>query len=174
VPATVYDLGSVLLTLLEDHHRLVLWNVDRVYVTAGFHAEARSGASGRYIANSRYIDVFASVELEGRLGRVNFEVDLRLWVVERCKLLQRRRTSVDGNAARVGIGNKAVVDVWLFLAQGESLFGTDTRIFFDWASGNASIIYDLVLVCDEVDFCSGDGRSWRQVEVATLFLARRL
>ena len=83
-------------------------------------------------------------------------MNLALWMVERRELLQRRGTSIDGDAAGVGIGNEAVVDVRLFLLQGESLFGADARVLFDGPSGNAAIVYDLVLVCDEVHFRSRD------------------
>jgi len=172
VPATVYDLSAVLLTLLENHHRLVFWNVDGVDVAAGFDAEASAGASGGKVTNGRYVDVFTGVELEGRFRRVYFEVDLGLWVVERRKLLQGRRASVDGNAAGVCVGHKAVVNIGLFLAQGEGLLGADTGVFLDGSSGNTSVIHDLVLVCDEVDFSSGDGRSSRQVEVAICTLSK--
>jgi hypothetical protein len=47
---------------------------------------------------------------------MNFKVNLALWVVERSEFLQRQGASVNGDAAGVGVGNEAVVDVGLFFA----------------------------------------------------------
>jgi hypothetical protein len=87
LPASVDNLGTVLLTLLEERHRFVFRDIDSVDITTGLNAEARAGAPGGYISNSRDVDVFTSVELECWLSRVDFQVDLAFWVIERCQLL---------------------------------------------------------------------------------------
>lgn len=104
---------------------------------------------------------------------MDLEVDFALWVVEDRKLLQRQRTGVDGHAAGIGVDNKAVINVRLLLAKSESLLRTDTRVLFDGSCGDTSIVDNLVLVCNESDFCAGDRRSLGQVEVTRRVLASR-
>ena len=87
MPTAVHNLSAVLLTFLEYHHRLVLGDVDSVYVSARLDAETRTGAAGGQITNRRHVDVFSGVKLECWLGRVNFEMDFALRVVEGGKLL---------------------------------------------------------------------------------------
>lgn len=90
---------------------------------------------------------------------MDLEMDFALWVVEGRKLLQRQRPGVDGHAAGVGVDNKAVVNVGLLFAKSESLLRTDTGVLFDGSCGDAFTVDHLVLVCEEGDFCAGNGRS---------------
>lgn len=68
MPTAVYNLSAVLLAFFEHHHRLVLGDIDSVYVSAGFNAETRTGAAGGQITNRRHVNVLSSVELECWLG----------------------------------------------------------------------------------------------------------
>ena len=160
MPTTVHNLGAVLLTFLEYHHRLVLRDVDGVHVSAGLDTETRTRAAGGQVTNCGHINIFSSVELKSRFSRMDLEVDFALWVVEGRKLLQRQRSGVDGYATGVGVDNKAVINVGLLFAKSEGLLRADTGILFDGSCGYAFTVDNLVLVCEEGDLCAGDGRSF--------------
>lgn len=120
-PASVYDLGSVLLTLLQNHLRLVLRDVDGVDVATGLNAEPGACSPSWQVVDGWDIDVLARVELEPRFGGVDLEVNFALGVVRRNKLLEWRGPGVDWDVAAVGVGDEAVVDVRLLLVEGERL-----------------------------------------------------
>ena len=167
MPAAVHNLGAILFTFLEYHHRLVLGNVDGVYISTGLDAEARTGGPGRQVSHGGYINVFSRVKLECWLGRMDFEVDLGLRVVERGQLLHGQRARVKRYTAGVRVDNKAVINVGLLIAKREGLVGSNAGVVLDGPCRYASLVDDLVLVGDEGDFCAGDARTFGQVEVAS-------
>lgn len=80
-PALIDDPTPVHLPLLQHHLSLPLVPINRIDIPTGLNAEARSGTSGRGAPDGLNMDVFASVELEGGLGAVDFEMDLAFGMV---------------------------------------------------------------------------------------------
>lgn len=81
-PTLINSLRAVLLALLENHLVPVLRNVDCIDVTAGLDAETRAWFPGRNAIDFGNINEVTCVELEGRLGGGDFEVNLAVGMVE--------------------------------------------------------------------------------------------
>lgn len=154
------------MSLLENHLRLVLRDVDGVDVTTGLDTEAGARSPSRQVVYGWDINVLAGVELEAWLGGVDLEVDLALRVVRGNELLKGRRPRVDGDVATVGVGDEAVVDVGLLLTEREGLARADARVLLGGSGWDAAVIDHLVFVGDQGDLSASNRWLSGQVEVA--------
>lgn len=92
-------------------------------------------------------------------------MNLAVRVIERRNLVERRRASIDWDAAGVGVHNETVVNIWLLFAKCKDCLGTDVWIRFNWSGRDASVVDHLVLVGDQTDFCTSNGRCAGEIEV---------
>lgn len=94
LPCLVHSLAAKQLTLLQQNHGPPLRLVDRIHKPARFYTETSSLMVCRRTIDRWYINILASVELEGRLGAVHLEIQARACVAELRQAAQRQATSV--------------------------------------------------------------------------------
>lgn len=165
LPGLVHNSAPVRLSLLEHHLVLPLRDIDRVNPPPGLTAEAAAVAPRRRALDLGHVDVPAHVELERGLGAQHLEMDARLGVVGGEVEAQGLAAGVDGDGARVQVGEEAVVDVGLRLAKGEGLVGVDDGELGGAAGGDVVGVDGEVLVGWEGDDGAGVSLIAGEVEV---------
>lgn len=107
----------------------------------------------------------ASVELKGWFRRVNFKMNLALWVIKGCQLLQRFGPGVNGDIAGIGVDHEAVVDSRLLLAQSKRLLSGDTREIFNGSLGNEMLVNHKILGRLQCNLCTSDSGVSSEIKV---------
>ena len=110
-PCFVNVLRTIQIASLEQNLISPLRNVDGVDVSARFNAQACSWTSGGLMFCSLYVNVFAGVELEGRLSTEDVQMQASVWMKQRHLPLQSLRSCIDGDFGLLRIQNEAVVNI---------------------------------------------------------------
>jgi hypothetical protein len=117
-----------------------LWHVDGVDVATRFDAESRTCGTFRRVLGGRDVNKVASVELEGRLGTEEVQVDFGFWMVQAHEAVEFGVASVEGAFRIRCVMDEAVVDERLFGAQSDCLVGLNSWEVLDGTSGHRRII----------------------------------
>lgn len=123
------------------------------------------GATGGGTLNLGDVDTAAIVDLEGRLGAVDLQMDARLGVVGGEVADEGLGTGVDRDRGRIGVDDEGMVNDSLLGAQGEGLAGVDGAEGSRAASGDGLVVDGEVLVCVEGQDGAFDGGITGEVEV---------
>lgn len=121
LPRLVHSLAPKDLPLLQCHHVAPPGVVDGIHVTARLDTEASALAVRPTAVDPGDVDVLASVELEGRLGAVHLEMQLRDGMAELGQLAQWQVARVKRDLGRISLHDEDVVDVRVRRAQQEWL-----------------------------------------------------
>lgn len=121
LPRLIHSLAPKDLPLLQCHHVAPPGLVDGIHVTAGLDTEASALAVRRTTIDLGYVDILASVELEGRLGAVHFEMQPRDRMAELGQPAQWQAARVKRDLGRIGLHDEDVVEMRIGRAQQERL-----------------------------------------------------
>lgn len=166
LPRLVDDLRAIDLPLLQQSHLAPFRHVGRVDVATGFHAETSPLASRRQAVDGGHVDADARVELEGRFGAVDLEMELAVGVVELAEESQRLGPRVQRHPGRVGLDQETVVDVGLVRPQHKGLIGLDLLVRTDVAMRDPGVVQREALIGRQLRNGACDGRAPGDVEVA--------
>jgi len=165
-PGLVHSLGSPELAALEQDHISPFRHIDCVDEPAGFDTQAGPWRSCRTIDGRGQVHKLSRVQLKGGLGAQDLEMKVRVGMVQADQLLQRPRSCVEGNTARVGLDDEAVINFRLAGAQDERLVGLEAWILVDGADGYRRVVDGQVLCRPERALGALNGRRSADVEIA--------
>lgn len=96
-PSPIQVLTPKNLTLLENSHGSPFWFIGSVHIATGFNTEPSPFAASWGSFHLGHVDVLPRVELECRLGTVDFQVHFGVRVGEAGQELQGLGSSVQGD-----------------------------------------------------------------------------
>lgn len=143
LPSLVHNACPICLPLLQQRLALPLRHVERINVPTRLNAEAAARRPRRGAAHGRHVDVLARVELVGRLGAVDLQVDAGGRVAGGDEPREGPAAGVEGHGGRGGVvDDEAVVHVRLGGAQREGLLALDPRVGRRLGRGRDAAVVD--------------------------------